>query len=181
MRVKPRKFVIATMLTALTRVASIGARTDSTTVTQCASGANPVWIQNAGTDTDGVDDYVFPPAPGSNRYTQENTGAPLEFCPTYAATYGGVEYYYYFDWNPDNNLCLTANGTTDEAYAATCTEYPASQEWHYYGKGNQLVNYYTGDCLWFAGQPPEPGDLVNVGGPDCKDNQNDELAEVSAG
>lgn len=148
--------------------------------TQCASGANPVWIQNS--DPNGAGDYVFPPGGGSDRYTQNNTGSPAEFCPVKVSpAVNGIYYYYYFEVNPSNDLCLTANVNNNQAYAATCTVFPASQQWHYYGSGNTLVNRDAGDCLWFAGQPPKPGDFVNIGGPDCTKNQNDVITQISVG
>lgn len=192
MRLRPRTFVAAAMLTAMagmTGITSAGtasastasaiastersaAQPDSAAVT-CVTGASAVWIQNIGS---GTGTYVGPPGIGG-QYDQVTTSAGASlFCPAYEATFGGVKYYFYINYN--TGKCLTANANTEALYEATCGLYPASQDWHYYelSKGNTLENYYTSSCVWFL-KPFDAGDLINIGG--CTVNENNDIEQVS--
>jgi hypothetical protein len=182
MRINPRKFVIATMLTAMagmTGLTAAGTASASTAQPQvsgfrCTNTDDPSFsIMNIKSE-----DYLQGYGGAGDQYLLEPSeqGVVFYFCPEDGTTIGGVSYYYYDD---SDALCLTANINTNAAYEANCGEYPASQEWHYYlgaDKEGTLENYYTSACIWFTGQPPEPTDPVNIGG--CTRNQNTLLREI---
>jgi hypothetical protein len=194
MRIKPRKFAVATMLTAMAGIAGLAtagtasastasalAKTESSAVTTdsaavtCVSGASAVSIHNIGNDNG---TYVGPPVLSNDQYEQVLTAASAtQFCPGYEATIGGVKYYLYEDYI--TSKCLTANINNNELYEATCGEYLGSQEWHYYALsgGDTLKNYYTSACVWFL-KPFGVTDPINIGG--CTLNENNNIAEVPA-
>jgi hypothetical protein len=181
MRVMPRKFVIATMLTAMTGMAGLtaaGTASASTAQPQvssfssCTAYTPPTFIiLNVASEY-----RVDTNEPGSAQYQLDNYNPEMWFCPVFDTTVGGVNYYYYHDSRGD---CMTANTSNGEAYQAPCQQHPAAQAWHYYYsstyKDGTLKNYYSGKCLWADGNPPKNGSIVGIGG--CTRNQNNVFQE----
>lgn len=179
MRPLSRKFVIATMLAAMTGMAGLtaaGTASASTAQPQassfpsCSEYTPPTFtIENVAAEY-----RVDTNEPASAQYQLDDFTPAMYFCPQDETTNGGVSYYYYHDSYGD---CMTANASNDEAYQAPCGKYPASQEWHYYYNGTYkdgtLKNYYTGQCLWADGL--KVLDLVGIGG--CTRNQNNVFQE----
>lgn len=175
MRVMPRRFVIATMLTAMAGMAGLtAAGTASASPAQpqvsfphCSAFTPPTFtIVNVASE-----ERVDTNEPVSTGYQLDNFTPYMSFCPVYNSAAGGISYYYYHDSYGD---CMTADASTNKAYQAPCGKYPASQAWHYYlnatDKNGVLKNSYTGQCLWATGQPPKVDNIVGIGG--CTRNQN---------
>lgn len=177
---KPRRFVIAMTLAAMAGimgVTSAGAASASPAHPalgglQCSVYTQPSFmIRNLATSVYATANGVL-----NNTYRATTSAGAMSFCPQGETTNGGVDYYYYDD---GNGFCLTANANNDETYEGKCGQYPGSQEWHYYFNGTTkygtLENYYTGECLWFTGQPPAISDGIHIGG--CTPNENTEIKE----
>lgn len=181
MRVMPRKFVIATMLIAMTGMAGLtaaGTASASTAQPQarsfpsCSEYTPPTFtIMNVKSEY-----RVDTNEPASAQYELDNFIPIMWFCPVYDTTVAGVKYYYYHDSYGD---CMTANASNGEAYQAPCQQHPAAQAWHYYYsstyKDGTLKNYDSGKCLWADGNPPKSGSIVGIGG--CTRNQNNVFQE----
>jgi hypothetical protein len=187
MRLKPRKFVIATMLTAMACIAGLaiaGAASAATLQAQISActqfSSNSFLILNvkSGYYADAPDTAVDP----TTFFNDVDSVDPTYFCPEDGTSVGGTTYYYYYD---QHSKCLTvnANANPQYTYQATCGEYPASQRWHYnYNstyKDGTFKNDDTGECLWFTGFGSNgESDInpINVGG--CTRNQNNTIREV---
>lgn len=189
MRLKPRKFAIATTLTAIaamTGIAAAGTASASTlpapassSCTKYVNGSFEILNVKSGY-------YAIAPTPSIDPTTFFNDVPvhPTYFCAEDSATIGGTTYYYY---NDSNSKCLTvnANANPQYTYEATCGQFPSSQRWHYYYNGTYkdgtLKNNGTGECLWFTGFGPNgegPINLINVGG--CTRNQNNTIRQVGS-
>jgi len=180
MRVMPRRFVIATMLTAMAGLAGLtaaGTASASPAAPQvsfpaCSAVHPPFYpIMNVA-----AEQRMDTNEPVNTGYALDNFTPSMSFCNVYNTAVGGVSYYYYHDTYGD---CMTANASTSKAYQAPCGKFPASQAWHYFfsatAKNGTLENYYTGQCLWATGQPPRFGNIVGIGG--CTRNQNNVFIE----
>jgi hypothetical protein len=185
MRVMPRKFAVAMMLTAMAGVAGLtaaGTAVPAQAASSCSAGDGIKGSFQIENNESGY--YAIKPS-GSGGvsktdtfFNDNNSVDPTYFCAEDGVSKSGSEYYYYDD-NSSKCLTVDTNVSPESTYEATCGEYPASQDWHWdydsAEKDGMLKNLSTGACLWFTGFNESTGtesdiNPINVGG--CTRNEN---------